>query len=136
MPETVNRNLELLHPTAWLIGIVSAASCAALVVLGIAGAIVTFAGGTIMFFQTPSSWVFMSVLITAAVLASVGMLLLAVQCVREARRGYTTLANAYPKLEWRDHKTGLVFREAGAVTPRLSIAELRTRASNGPTQPQ
>ncbi|WP_157498412.1 hypothetical protein [Leifsonia sp. Leaf336] len=130
MPEVVNAHRELLHPTAWAIGVVSAISAAALVMLGVVGAVVTFAGGDLMMFQSASSYVFMSVLIAVAVLAGVSMLLVAGQCAREARRGYTTIANAYPRLEWRDHKTGLVFREAGAATPRLSTAELRSRASS------
>lgn len=135
MPEPMNDSPVLLRPTAWSIGIVSATSAGLLVLCAAVGAVVTFAGGTIMLFRDLSSDIFMGFLIATAIVAGVTMILVAVQCVREARREYTTIANAYPRLEWRDHKTGLVFRKAGAATPRGSIANLRERAARGEIEP-
>lgn len=135
MPEPVSDRGSLLRPTAWSIGVVSATSAATLVLLGVVGAIATFSGSDIMLLRNVPSYVFMGLLIAVAVIAGVSMVLVALQCVREARRGYTTIANAYPSLEWRDHKTGVAFRHAGAATPRLPIRALRLQAGREPTEP-
>jgi len=120
----------LLRPTAWAIGVFSLCSIVVMVLIASIAAMSAFSGGTLTFFRTWGSDVFMSILILAAACSGGGLITVGIQSAREARRGYTTIVNAYPRLDWRDHRTGLTFRVAGEPTPSGSIAELRIRASS------
>ena len=109
--------------------IVAVISYGPTVALSFIGAFATSQGSDLMFMRSIGSYLYWAALGVAVISAGGCSIWGFVQSVREVRRGYTTIQNAYPKVEWRDVKTGLVLRKAGEPTPRgSSLAELRDRA--------
>ncbi|WP_345186082.1 hypothetical protein [Microbacterium panaciterrae] len=125
----INDPRKMIRPSARTLMIMGMISYVPLIALSVIGAVATSQGSDLMFMRSFGSFLFWTPLVISGGFAATCSIWGFVQSVREARRGYTTIQNAYPKAEWRDVKTGLVLRKAGDPTPRgSSLAELRDRA--------
>lgn len=125
----INDRRNIVRPSARTLMIVGMISYGPLIALSVIGAIATSQGSDLMFMRSFGSFVFWTPLVISGGSAATCSIWGFIQSVREVRRGYTTIQNAYPKVEWRDVKTGLVLRKAGDPTPRGSnLAELRDQA--------
>jgi len=119
---------NMVRPSARTLTIVGITSYGPLIVLSVIAAIATSQGSDLMFMRSFGSFLFWTPLVISGGSAATCSIWGFIQSVREVRRGYTTIQNAYPKTEWRDVKTGLVLRRAGEDTPRgRNLAELRDR---------
>jgi len=118
----------VVRPSAWFWWITSIVSLLTLIVFSAIGAVAIFSGSSILFLRDWWSvlfWLTLWLPIGAFVVSVVGQFFAK---RREVRAGYTTMPTEFKHVEWRDHATGLVLRQADEPTPLGPIKELRRAA--------